>query len=68
MAADGTFNWIGALAMLGFAIFVGLAGRITLRGGEIIDRDGQPARFWVCVIGCGIVGLALLAQAACRFR
>jgi hypothetical protein len=68
MEPGSTFNWVMAVAMLGSAMCVGLAGRVSLRGGEILDRDDGPVRFWLFVIGCGIVGVALLAQAIFHFR
>jgi hypothetical protein len=56
-------NWILAVAMLALALFGGLARRITLRDGSIIDGDKHPRFFWMFVGGCSLVGGALLIQA-----
>ncbi|MFA5966088.1 MAG: hypothetical protein WC804_18880 [Sphingomonas sp.] len=68
MTPGSTFNWILAVVMLGFAVWVGLAGRLSLRGGEVLDRAEGPIRFWAFVIVCGMVGAVLLGQAVFHFR
>ena len=68
MEPGGLLNWMLAMAMLATALFGGLARRISLRDGFIIDSDSNPKTFWLFVGGCGLVGLALLIQALSNFR
>lgn len=63
MEPGSPLNWILAIAMLATALFGGLARRITLRGGEVIDGDTHPRYFWMFIGSCAIVGIALLIQA-----
>lgn len=63
MEPGSPLNWILAIAMLATALFGGLARRITLRGGEIIDGDTYPRYFRMFIGSCGIVGIVLLIQA-----
>jgi hypothetical protein len=64
MTPGSPLNWILAVAMLAVALFGGLARRITLRDGSVIDGDKHPRFFWMFVGGCAVVGIALLIQAA----
>ena len=68
MVPGGLLNWILAVAMLATALFGGLARRITLRDGSIINGESNPKTFWLFVGGCGLVGFALLIQALLNFR
>ena len=68
MEPGGLLNWILAVAMLATAFFGGLARRISFRDGSIIDGGSNPRMFWMFVGGCGLVGLALLAQAVLNVR
>jgi hypothetical protein len=60
---ERTFAAILAVAMLAVALFGGLARRITLSDGSIIDGDKTPRVFWMFVGSCALVGVALLIQA-----
>lgn len=62
MTPSDPLNWIVAFAMLAFALFGGLAGRVTLRGGVIIDSETSPRTFWLFIGGCAMVGLTLLLR------
>ena len=68
MTPGSAFNWIIATVMLATTFFTALAGRVTLRGGCIIDRDVEPVRFWMFVAACGIAAGGLFAQAVLHFR
>ena len=68
MVPGGLLNWILAVVMLATALFGGLARRITLRDGSIINGESNPKTFWLFVGGCGLVGFALLIQALLNFR
>lgn len=68
MESGGLLNWILALALLATALFAGLARRITLRDGSVIDGSSSPRMFWMFVGGCGLVGFTLLMQALWNVR
>lgn len=68
MEPGGALNWILAAALLATTLFGGLAQRITLRDGSIIDGDSNPRKFWMFVGGCGLVGFVLLIQALLNVR
>jgi hypothetical protein len=68
MTPGGPLNWIIAFAMLAVALIGGLARRITLRDGSVIDGETNPRAFWMFIGGCAIGGFTLLVQAALSFR